>query len=259
MNLHLWWTSSPSTFVCLDFFFLYRADSARNRQIDEFAAASFTWKPSDRWINSQFYLHLWWTSSPSPFFSLVCSWLFLCTGPIPPEIAKLTNLRSLSLQENQLTGQYFHNSSLWSWTRIAASKRPWWTSSPSPPFHCFVLTLYRANSARNRQVEEFAEAWFSWEPADRSINSRFYPIILKAYLYVTFSCCCVSTLYRANSARNLQIDEIAGTCFMHKPADRLIIQNFTQWSWRRFSTSKRPWWTSSPSPFFRCFVLTLFV
>jgi hypothetical protein len=41
-----------------------------------------------------------------PFFA-VLPWL--CIGPIPPEIVKLTNLQLLILSKNQLTGQYFHN------------------------------------------------------------------------------------------------------------------------------------------------------
>ncbi len=57
----------------------------------------------------------------------------------------------------------------------------WWTSSPSPFFRCFVLTLHRANSAPNRQIDEFAATLFTVKPADRSMNSQNYPMIL---LYV---------------------------------------------------------------------------
>jgi hypothetical protein len=46
------------------------------------------------------------------------------------------------------------------------------------------LTLYRTNSNRNRQIDEFADACFKWEPADRSVNVQFCPMILKAYLNV---------------------------------------------------------------------------
>ncbi len=76
------------------------------------------------------YLNLRWSSSSSSFFRLY----FLLKGSIPSDFVKLTNLRQLSLQENQLTGQYLHNFTLYAWTHIAASKRPLWTSSPSAFF-----------------------------------------------------------------------------------------------------------------------------
>ncbi len=114
-------------------------------------------------------------------FLAVLSWL--CKGPIPPDIVKLTNLQRLVLYQNQLTGRYIHKFTQWS-RRCISTSNIWWTSSPSPFFLCFVLTLYRADSARNRQIDKFDYALAEQQPADRSINLRFHPMIFKTYLYV---------------------------------------------------------------------------
>jgi hypothetical protein len=173
---------------------LYRANSARYRQIDEFAEALFKCKPADRWINSQFYpmiLKTYLSTSNTTMvnqftislFSLFCldfvkgqfrpissnwqicrglfyiktSWQvdtftslhndlgdvslrqiygepvhhlpfssvlsWLCIGPIPQGIVKLTNLITLWLNNNQLTGQLIYVFTQWSLRRISTSKK----------------------------------------------------------------------------------------------------------------------------------------
>ncbi len=96
-------------------------------------------------------------------FFTVLSWL--CIGPIPPEIIKLTKLEILYADNNQLTGWYFHNFTsnkiLVQWFIIHC-------------FHSFVLTLYRTDSARNCRISTFAGPWFTKQHADRSINSHHY-------------------------------------------------------------------------------------
>ncbi len=57
-------------------------------------------------------------------------------------------------------------------------------SSPAPLFRCFVSIFCRVYSARNHQMDEFAVSFSVSKPADRSIISQFYSMILKAYLYL---------------------------------------------------------------------------
>ncbi len=146
------------------------------------------------------------------------------TGPIPPEIFKLTKLEFLSFQMNQLTGRQF--SQFYSMILKAYLYVKWDRGEPvhHPLFRCFVLTLYRANSARNRQIDEFAADLFISQPADRSINSQILSNDLEGVslnqiksLVNQFTISLLSlfflTLYRTNSARNRQIDEFAGAWF----------------------------------------------
>jgi hypothetical protein len=49
---------------------------------------------------------------------------------------------------------------------------------------CLDFFLYRANSARNRQIDEFAAASFRNKQADRSIYSQCYPMIVRVYRFV---------------------------------------------------------------------------
>ncbi len=50
---------------------------------------------------------IWGTSSPA-HFPLICL-AFVCIGPIPPEIVKLTNLRQICLDRNHLKGRSIHS------------------------------------------------------------------------------------------------------------------------------------------------------
>ncbi len=121
----------------------------------------------------------WWTSSPSLFFAVLC-WLW--KGPILPEIVKLTKLQILWLNANKLTGRKIHNFIQWTRMPIITSNKTRVNQFTISLFRWFVLTLCRANSDRNRQIDEFEGAWFAFEPAHRSVNAQFYSIILKAYL-----------------------------------------------------------------------------
>ncbi len=79
-----------------------RADSTRNRQINEFGVSQTFLQLSNRSISSQFYPMILKPVHHLPFFAAL-SWL--CIGPIPPEIVKLTKLRDLRLFRNKLTGR----------------------------------------------------------------------------------------------------------------------------------------------------------
>ncbi len=124
-----------------------------------------------------------------------------------------------------------------------------------PLFAVLFLTLYRANSARTRQIDEFEGALFIWKRADRSTSSQ---LLKAAFTHLPFFRCFVLTLYRANSARNRQIHEFADSCAERKPADRWIFSQFDPMILKRGSLRQDRDEPSSPSPIFRCFVLTLY-
>jgi hypothetical protein len=91
-------------------------------------------------------------------------------------------LTAIRLSDCNLTGE----SMLFSYVPVVSNVSNAAIGMFSLPNRCFVVNFfrYRTNPARNRQIDEFAVSFFECRPADRSINSQFYTIILEANLYV---------------------------------------------------------------------------